>query len=612
MNTFKSLVSHCLFGVALAFLLIMSRTTPVLAAEFPAQFELSSLDGVNGFTLNGIASAGARVTGAGDVNGDGFPDFYVTDSFTSPNGASSGQAFVVFGGDQDFPAILELSSLDGANGFVLNGVAAGDRLRTVSETPGDVNGDGINDLIVAAPQADPHGSASGQTYVVFGTDQGFPPVLELSSLDGVNGFTVNGIEEFDGSGTGASIAGDVNNDGIDDIIIGARAANFIGTFQGAAYVIFGTDQGFPAVLELSSLNGVNGFTLTNLFQLAGLVGSSVSGAGDVNDDGIDDFIIGALSAGSSGESYVVFGTDQGFPILFDLSLLDGTDGFAIRGSGALGDSLGGAVNAAGDVNGDGIADVIVAAAFADPNGITSAGQVYVVFGSDQGFAAAIDVLSLDGTNGFILNGIADRDRAGTDASQAGDINGDGIGDVIVGAILADPNGQSSGQSYVVYGSAQGFPAVIEASSLDGLNGFALNGIDENDLSGHVSGIGDVNGDGRDDILISASGADPDGIQRGQVYVVYGVGDPPAPSDLINDLIESVISLDLNPGTENPLLDKLFAASNVLENGNVTATVVKLEEFIILVNMKRGRTIPDAAADQLISDAQEIIDLLEPA
>ena len=256
MNILKSLGLFTLLGFVSVFSLALSGVS-LLASGFPAQFELSSLDGKNGFALNGIANSGERVTSAGDVNGDGFQDFYVSDSSTSPNGSFSGQVFVVFGTGQDFPAMFDLSALDGTNGFALNGVRADDRLSIVSERPGDVNGDGINDLVVAAPQADPHGSASGQTYVVFGTSQRFPAEFELTSLNGVNGFTVNGVEQFDLSGTDASIADDVNGDGIDDIIIVS--------FQGEAYVVFGSNQPLPSVIELASLNGVNGFTIASAF-----------------------------------------------------------------------------------------------------------------------------------------------------------------------------------------------------------------------------------------------------------------------------------------------------------------------------------------------------------
>jgi hypothetical protein len=520
MKSSNSPVALSPIGAVSTLLLIMGGLTPLLATDAPAQLELSALDGINGFTLNGIVASGARVAGAGDVNGDGFPDFYVSDSSTSPNGTNCGQVFVVFGTGHNCPAIFELSSLDGTNGFTLNGVAREDRLSVVSERPGDVNGDGINDLMVAAPQADPRGSSSGETYVVFGTDQGFPAEFELTSLNGANGFTIKGVAYADLSGTDVSFAGDFNNDGIDDIVIGASTADVIYSFQGAAYVVFGSDQPFPQAIDLASPNGMTGFTLVNTVEVAGGVGSSVSGAGDVNNDGIDDIIIGAISAGGSGESYVVFGTAHRFPAVFELTGLDGANGFAIRGASA--DTLGYSVNAAGDVNGDGIGDVIVGSAFADANGRDS-GRSYVVFGSAEGFAATMDASSLNGRNGFVFNGIAANHRAGTDVSGAGDVNGDGIDDVVVGALHASPNGLRSGQGYVVYGSAEGFPAVIEASSLDGSNGFALNGIDQEDAAGgSVSGIGDINGDGLDDLLIGATRADPDGIQRGQVYVVYGV------------------------------------------------------------------------------------------
>ncbi|AFZ51399.1 Ig-like domain-containing protein [Dactylococcopsis salina] len=206
-----------------------------------------------------------------------------------------------------FPAVLELSSLDGSNGFTLNGVDEDDDSGESVSSAGDVNGDGIDDLIIGADGADPNGDDSGESYVVFGDSSGFPATVELSSLDGSNGFTLNGVDEDDFSGWSVSSAGDVNGDGIADLIIGAVFADPNGDDSGESYVVFGDSSGFPATVELSSLNGGNGFTLNGVDELD-FSGGSVSGAGDVNGDGVDDLIIGASFAGfNSGESYVVFG-----------------------------------------------------------------------------------------------------------------------------------------------------------------------------------------------------------------------------------------------------------------------------------------------------------------
>jgi hypothetical protein len=192
---------------------------------------------------------------------------------------------------------------------------------------------------------------------------------------------------------------------------------------------------------------------------------------------------------------------------FELSSLNGSNGFVLNGIDG-GDSSGTSVSGAGDVNGDGIDDLIIGAVYADPNGSYS-GESYVVFGSSSGFSSALELSSLNGSNGFVLNGIDADDYSGNSVSGAGDVNGDGIDDLIIGASTADPNVDDEGESYVVFGSSTGFGASIELSSLNGSNGFVLNGIDANDLSGNsVSGAGDVNGDGIDDLIIGAYRADP--------------------------------------------------------------------------------------------------------
>ena len=227
---------------------------------------------------------------------------------------------------------------------------------------------------------------------------------------------------------------------------------------------------YPANINLFSLNGTNGFHLADDGAAYG------ASAGDVNGDGFDDMVLGR-------QGYVVFGNATG---PFSLNL-DGSNGFKINGGG------GKSVASAGDVNGDGLADVIVARFDEKAS--------YVVFGRPEGFAASFNVASVNGLNGFKLNG------AGTSVASAGDVNRDGFDDVIVGA---------GSQSYVVFGKASGFAANINLATLNGINGFKISG-----AGSSVASAGDINGDGFADMILGVPNATPHGSQSGETYVVFG-------------------------------------------------------------------------------------------
>ncbi len=192
----------------------------------------------------------------------------------------------------DFGSTIELSGLNGTNGFALNGANSGDESGTSVRAAGDINGDGIDDLIIGAPGATTVAAFAGKSYLVFGSNQGLPNPLNLSTLNGNNGIVINGESVSDYSGTSVSAAGDINGDGIDDLIIGAPDASPDVIYSGASYVVFGDDQGLPNPLNLSAIDGSNGIVFNGVANYDG-TGASVSAAGDINGDGIDDLIIGA-------------------------------------------------------------------------------------------------------------------------------------------------------------------------------------------------------------------------------------------------------------------------------------------------------------------------------
>ncbi|MBF0131463.1 MAG: FG-GAP repeat protein [Magnetococcales bacterium] len=494
--------------------------------QVSSTIQLSTLNGSTGFRLDGVATndqSGFSVSNAGDVNGDGFDDLIISAHKADQGGINSGSSYIIFGKASGFVSELDLSTLDGNNGFRLDGAGNSDYSGVSVDNAGDINGDGFSDLVIGAEGANPGGTHSGSAYIVFGKANGFSSQLDLSTLDGSNGFRLDGASAFDYAGRSVSYAGDINGDGLDDLIVGAPLADPAGDASGVSYIIFGKANGFVSQLDLSTLDGTNGFRLDGKMAWD-YVGRSISDAGDINGDGFDDILVGAFGAdsggGGSGASYIIFGKADGFVSQYDLSALDGSNGFRLDGS--IGDWSGRSVSSAGDINGDGFDDFIIGAFYADPRGITNSGLSYVIFGKNNGFNSQFNLSDLDGSNGFRLNGVAASDRSGFSVSGTGDLNGDGLDDLIVGAYYANPSGSDSGSSYIIFGKASGFVSQFDLSTLDGNNGFRLDGTNASDWSGRsVSDAGDVNDDGFDDLIVGAYRADPGGSDSGASYVFFG-------------------------------------------------------------------------------------------
>ncbi len=296
--------------------------------------------------------------------------------------------------------------------------------------------------------------------------------------------------------------GDVNGDGLADIVVGSGA--------GGIRVIFGPTNGNNGTLNASAISGVNGFNIahdsTNI--------SVVAGVGDINADGLDDVLVGSL-----GGTHVVFGSSAGFESTITPDDFNGVNGFSFESPAT-------SVSAAGDVNGDGVADILVGNARGSANGLTAAGVTYVVYGRRGAFPVSLSPSDLNGTNGFIVLGTNTEDRSGRFVGDAGDFNHDGVDDFLIGAPNKTQGDKAEvGEAYLIYGRTGGFPRAISLADINGNNGFVFKGSNIQDAAGSaVTGIGDLNHDGIDDIAISAPGKGPFGSPTdypGETYVLFG-------------------------------------------------------------------------------------------
>ncbi len=411
-------------------------------------------------------------------------------------------------------ANVDLANLGEGVGFVINGANPRDYTGWSVSGIGDFNADGFSDVIVGAygGDEDDHiagdSEGAGASYVLYGSKTGSDINLkDINDGDVSKGFVSRGANVGDYSGFQVSGAGDVNADGYADIMIGAYRASPGGNQSaGITYLLTGTES--ASNVDLSEIEGntnPKGFLIegASAFDNAGLL---VSDAGDVNADGYADMAVG-ISAGS-GASYILYGSMSMNRIsLSDIDNNDNTKGFGIKGDDAL--DLYGETKAAGDINADGYDDVIIDAIVDDQH------RAYIVSGN-----VSLENVSLGNivNDSFFISTIINSDVDLDALNSVGDVNGDGYDDLIIGMPGLD---DWSGRSYVLFGPWDFEETVhLNLDSRD-WKGLIISGGSASVLSGFSNSAGDFNGDGYNDLIISAPNINSIPEIADRSYIIYG-------------------------------------------------------------------------------------------
>lgn len=467
--------------------------------------------------------------------------------------------------------------MNGNNGFAVTGTNTFDYAGLFATGIGDINGDRIDDVLISAPG--PLGGTPGKSYVIYGRTAGFSANFNLAQINGNNGFVINGI---DGNSSGTASSGDINGDGIPDLVIGADGGTTNGGINaGKTYVIFGQPGGFTGSVNVPELNGTTGFVITGL-SAEERSGIALTATGDINGDGNKDLVIGAPGATvgdqiNAGKTSVIFGKKDAFPVILNPAELNGNNGFTISGFDAEG-SAGNAVSYAGDINKDGFDDLLIGASSANSDSKNNAGKTFIVFGKKE-FSANFSLAEANGKNALVLNGVETDGLVGTAVSGGGDINGDGIDDIIVGA----PGSlfqNSPGKSYAIFGS-RGFAFANPNNGLQGTDrDDILNGTDGDDSISGRQGNDKIFGNAGQDVLSGNLNDDYLDGGKGQDIVIGGdgndslfggLGNDVLKGDNGNDILTGVDINAINPGIEE--IDTLTGGggSDIFVLGDVNNT-----------------------------------------